>query len=71
MRGCHINACVAAGVAGSRRGQDCTEDARRDQPCGFAAWNHQRRLLCGSEQVRGEQTLSRLVDLGVRSEFKD
>lgn len=56
MSCCPVNACFAAGVAGSGRGQDCTENAGRDQPCRFAAWNHQRRLLCGSWQVRGEQT---------------
>lgn len=49
---CYVTVCVGAGVAGSGRGQDCTENVGRDQPCRFATWNYQRRLLCGCGQVR-------------------
>lgn len=74
MHCCYVTVCVSAGVAGSGRGQDCTENAGRDQPCRFVAWNHQRRLLCGCGQVRPAETelgIFRSLDLGVTSGFKD
>lgn len=43
---------VRSGVGGFGRGQDCAQDAGRDQPCRFTAWHHPRGLLCGSRQVR-------------------
>lgn len=63
---CYVTVGVGAGVAGSGCGQDCTEDAGRDQPCRFVAWNHQRRLLCGRGQVRPAETelgIFRTLDL--------
>lgn len=67
---CHVSVCVGAGVAGSGRGQDCTENGGRDQPCGFVAWNHQGRLLRGRGQVRPGEP-EHLSKLGVTSELMD
>lgn len=71
---CYVTVCVGAGVAGPGRGQDCAENVGRDQPCRFAAWNYQRRLLCGCGQVRPGETglgIFRSLELDLMNGFKD
>ena len=48
----HFHFCVGSGVGRVGRGQDSTYDVGRDEPCRLSAWNHPRRLLCRSGQVR-------------------